>query len=121
ETDNIALRKRLLERIRTLKRDRFTTSLVKKVEDRINTYFRKNRYIKAQLLQVKANFDSNRTRAQLHYQIVNPYQFDIYIDNNEHFSDLHLYRTLNLSEVDSRALDPVQDIAEKLKSIYLSA
>lgn len=117
---NIDLRKKLNKRFSRLVGRSLTTERVRKLLRDLNEFLIDNRYLAAEIVGPDAKYNEEKTAAFLSFEIPEPYRWEFYFSGHKFFSQLDVYRALDLRNRERKNVDPANEGSERLRREYLA-
>lgn len=119
-SENSRLNDILLNRLKKYEGDSFSTDIIKKLRDVTKEYLSDKQYLRAQLNEKNVEYNADRTRAQLQYEISQPYRYELVLRGFEKLSQYDIRRGIAIGDFEASSLDPAIEVEQKAKRLYLS-
>ncbi|MEQ1664687.1 MAG: POTRA domain-containing protein [Bdellovibrionales bacterium] len=120
KTENTTLNTKFNKLIKKYINTNFTERAITYIETDLNEYLIDNRFINSQLIQREAKYNSRKTSVDLVYDLIDPYTYEIYLENNSYYSVGQIMSHLNLESLTKGSSNPEESVSQLVKDYYLS-
>lgn len=119
QTANVDLKARLESRFRNLRRRKLTTDRARRLINDLNEFLVNERYLAAEVLGPDASYNPEKTRAQLKFEIREPYRWEFYFSGFKFMTQADLWRAMDLHNRERKNVEPAPEGAERMRRAYL--
>ena len=117
---NTDLRDKLNRRFGRLVNRSLTTERMRRLMREMSEFLIENRYLAAEVSGPEARYNEEKTEAYLEFEVLDPYRWEFYFSGNKFFTQLDVYRSLDLRNRERKNVDPANEGSERLRRDYLA-